>query len=72
MLPAQDFATLKAEGRTYQYVTRIILNNNRRDAFNARQCLAYDLLRSVDIHAPPCDFARGIGRHGLGIRRDLT
>ena len=46
-----DFNDLQ-EGRTYQNVSRMTLNNNRQDPSNVRQCLAYDRFRDIGIAAP--------------------
>ncbi len=52
-----DFDELQ-DGRTYQHMTRMTLNNNRQDPSNARQCMAYDLFRAAGLVAPRCNLAR--------------
>ncbi len=62
-----DFDDLH-DGRTYQNMTRMTLNNNRQDPSNARQCMAYDLFRKAGIKAPHCNFARvRVNGEDLGI-----
>ncbi|WP_020408691.1 CotH kinase family protein [Hahella ganghwensis] len=62
-----DFNDLH-DGRTYQNMTRMTLNNNRQDPSNARQCMAYDKFRAIGIAAPRCNFARvSVNGEDLGI-----
>ncbi|OZG71843.1 cellulosomal protein [Hahella sp. CCB-MM4] len=62
-----DFDDLH-DGRTYQNMSRMTLNNNRQDPSNARQCMAYDLFRKAGIASPHCNFARvKINGENLGI-----
>lgn len=48
----------RVRGQRYQNLKGMTLNNNRQDASNLRQCLAYDLFRQQGLPAPRCNFAR--------------
>ena len=62
-----DFNDLQ-EGRTYQNVSRMTLNNNRQDPSNVRQCLAYDRFRDIGIAAPLCNYAQvTVNGEDLGV-----
>lgn len=52
-----DFNDL-VDDRTYQDRKGMTLNNNRQDASNIRQCMAYDIFRAEGIAAPLCNFAK--------------
>jgi hypothetical protein len=44
------------------------LNNNRQDASNMRQCVAYDLFREAGLIAPRCNFAKvTVNGENLGV-----
>lgn len=45
-------------GRTFRTHRRLTLNNNRQDASNLEQCLAYELFNQAGIKAPLCNLAR--------------
>lgn len=47
-----------AEGRRFKGLKRMTLNNNRQDATNVRQCLAYKMYAQAGIKAPKCSLAR--------------
>ena len=62
-----DFNDL-VEDRTYQGRKGMTLNNNRQDASNIRQCMAYDIFRAEGIAAPLCNFAKvSVNGEDLGI-----
>ncbi|GAA6134566.1 hypothetical protein NBRC116188_13550 [Oceaniserpentilla sp. 4NH20-0058] len=46
------------EGRRFKGLKRMTLNNNRQDATNVRQCLAYKMYNQAGIKAPRCSLAR--------------
>lgn len=46
------------EGRRFKGLKRMTLNNNRQDATNVRQCLAYQMYNQAGIKAPRCSLAR--------------
>ena len=62
-----DFNDL-VDDRTYQDRKGMTLNNNRQDASNIRQCMAYDIYRAEGIAAPLCNFAKiTVNNEDLGI-----
>jgi len=46
------------EGRRFKGLKRMTLNNNRQDATNVRQCLAYQMYGQAGIKVPRCSLAR--------------
>ncbi len=71
-----DFSEFQ-EGRYFQGLDRLTLNNNRQDPSHLRQCLAYDVYRQAGLSVPRCNWARvlvngrdmGIYSHVESIRK---
>lgn len=62
-----NFDTL-VEGRRYNGMERMSLNNNRQDPSFSHQCMAFDLFEKAGLVAPRCNFARvTVNGEELGI-----
>ena len=62
-----DFSEYQ-EGRYFQGLDRLTLNNNRQDPSHLRQCLAYDVYQQAGLSVPRCNWARVVvNGHDMGI-----
>lgn len=73
-----DFDTY-VDGRTYQSMERMTLNNDHQDPGQTHQCLSYALFRSAGLPAPRCNYARvtvngkllGVYSHVESVKKDF-